>query len=107
MKIYIKYFFILLIFQVIIGCKDSSIFANSEIKKFIGKWSVGGGIASIEYVSNNQLKLTTETGLVGLGNMDGKNLVISAWNVTGRLDSRNSIIYWSNLTVWKNLNENK
>jgi hypothetical protein len=107
MKIYIKYIFMLLFFQIIIGCSNDSIFVKSEIKQLNGKWSVSGGIASIEYIDGNQLKLTTETGLIGFGYLAGKNIVINTWSVTGRLEPSNNVIYWSNLTVWKRVNESK
>jgi hypothetical protein len=71
-----------------------------QVNDLEGVWKAGNGIGKIEICDGSNLLVTTETGMIGAGKVNGVYIEVPSWKVTGMLTTDKKKIQWSNAVVW-------
>ncbi len=74
--------------------------SSIQVTDLEGDWKAGTGVGKIERSDGSNLFVTTETGLKGDGKVNGDQIEVPSWHVTGKLTVDKKKILWSNSFVW-------
>ena len=74
--------------------------SSIQVTDIEGDWKAGTGVGKIARSDGSNLFVTTETGLKGDGKINGDQIEVPSWNVTGKLTGDKKKILWSNSFVW-------
>jgi hypothetical protein len=74
--------------------------SSIQVTDIEGDWKAGAGVGKIERSDGTNLFVTTETGLKDAGKVNGDQIEVPSWHVTGKLTADKKKILWSNTFVW-------